>query len=216
MKLDLLDPFELVEVDPVEDPLHCYRMPFMNWLYFKRLKMGVRLLQGQMYDSLLDVGYGSGILLLELAKRCRKLYGIDKHGKSREVKEILARHRLEAELLDADVLRMPFPDRMFDCVTCISVLDHIPDLAAALREIHRVLRPGGTVIVGLVIKNWITDSVFHLLKSGTDKHHVHTYQGIFNILKSGLNLEKTLHFPSFFPEKIGAYVSWRFKKATDG
>jgi SAM-dependent methyltransferase len=62
--------------------------------------------------------------------------------------------RLEAErsgLLGAFILeihegRLPFDDEFFDLVTNNQVLEHVADLDAVLREIHRVLKPGGTVL----------------------------------------------------------------------
>lgn len=46
----------------------------------------------------------------------------------------------------ADIQRMPIPDGRFDTVLCLSVLEHVPDPAQALREIFRVLAPGGKLI----------------------------------------------------------------------
>lgn len=46
-------------------------------------------------------------------------------------------------LLAGDALRLPFPDDCFDAVICSEVLEHIPDYRSALREIHRVVKPGG-------------------------------------------------------------------------
>lgn len=46
-------------------------------------------------------------------------------------------------LLVGDALRLPFADACFDVVICSEVLEHIPDFRAALREIARVLKPGG-------------------------------------------------------------------------
>jgi SAM-dependent methyltransferase len=43
--------------------------------------------------------------------------------------------------------QLPFPDGHFDLVTCQTVLIHVPDVAAVLREMCRVARPGGTVLV---------------------------------------------------------------------
>jgi SAM-dependent methyltransferase len=45
-----------------------------------------------------------------------------------------------------DLHDMPFPDETFDLVICNHVLEHVRDAAASLREIHRVLKPGGRAI----------------------------------------------------------------------
>jgi SAM-dependent methyltransferase len=47
----------------------------------------------------------------------------------------------------ADLQRLPFEDATFDRILCIHVLEHVTDDAAALRELHRVLAPGGEAIV---------------------------------------------------------------------
>jgi SAM-dependent methyltransferase len=49
----------------------------------------------------------------------------------------------------ADVTALPFDDRSFDLVLCIHVLEHVPDDRAAIRELFRVLRPGGTAVLQL-------------------------------------------------------------------
>jgi ubiquinone/menaquinone biosynthesis C-methylase UbiE len=49
----------------------------------------------------------------------------------------------------ADAERLDFPDNSFDLVYSHGVLHHTPDTAAAVREIHRVLRPGGKAVVML-------------------------------------------------------------------
>ncbi|GII79361.1 methyltransferase [Sphaerisporangium rufum] len=48
-----------------------------------------------------------------------------------------------SEVVTGDALAMPFPDGSFDRVIAAEVLEHIPDDMAAMREIHRVLKPGG-------------------------------------------------------------------------
>ena len=48
-----------------------------------------------------------------------------------------------------DVMRLELPDAAFDLVLCAHVLDVVPDLESAVRELYRVTRPGGTAIVQL-------------------------------------------------------------------
>ena len=52
-------------------------------------------------------------------------------------------------LLAGDALRLPFADATFDVVICSEVLEHLPDYRGALREILRVLRPGGRLAVSV-------------------------------------------------------------------
>ncbi len=49
--------------------------------------------------------------------------------------------------IDLDVAALPFPDDDFDLVICSHVLEHVQDDRRAMRELHRVLRPGGLAIL---------------------------------------------------------------------
>jgi SAM-dependent methyltransferase len=46
-----------------------------------------------------------------------------------------------------DILDLPYPDDSFDAILCSHVLEHVEDDSRAMRELHRVLRPGGWAIV---------------------------------------------------------------------
>jgi ubiquinone/menaquinone biosynthesis C-methylase UbiE len=100
--------------------------------------------------DVLDVGCGQGIDLARYAAAGASSTGIDLTPRHVE----LARAHIETMGLEATVVRgdaeaLPFPDCSFDRVSSNGVLHHTPDLSTALREIHRVLRPGGmaTIIV---------------------------------------------------------------------
>lgn len=49
--------------------------------------------------------------------------------------------------VQADITALPFPDEHFDLVICSHVLEHVPDDRAAIREMQRVLRPGGVALI---------------------------------------------------------------------
>lgn len=55
----------------------------------------------------------------------------------------------------ADAMRLPFPNDGFDVVVCRGGLHHLPDLAAAMREVHRVLRPTGIFLACDPCDDWM-------------------------------------------------------------
>jgi demethylmenaquinone methyltransferase/2-methoxy-6-polyprenyl-1,4-benzoquinol methylase len=95
-------------------------------------------------DTVLDVATGTGAVARELIRRkgCR-VVGVD------VTPEMLAeaRRRLgpEVELVEARAERLPFPDASFDGLTFTYLLRYVDDPAETLRELARVVRPGGTI-----------------------------------------------------------------------
>src|ERR1044072_8385514 len=100
--------------------------------------------------SVLEVGCGLGTDGAQFAKAGAIYTGIDLTDAAVD----LARRRFEIFNLPgtfrvADAERLDFPDNSFDLVYSHGVLHHTPDTQAAIREIHRVLRPGGRAVVML-------------------------------------------------------------------
>jgi ubiquinone/menaquinone biosynthesis C-methylase UbiE len=108
-------------------------------------------LDGRRGTELLDVGTGTGTLAIAALERWPgvRVTGIDPSGGMLEVAGVTAAERLPAaaqrrfrrRVAPAD--RMPFRDGAFDAAMSSFVLQLVPSRAAALREIRRVLRPGG-------------------------------------------------------------------------
>ena len=96
--------------------------------------------------AILDVGVGPGVSAVGLQRRVpgAQIVGLDLS------RRMLARAQRRVppsiSLLQADITRLPFPDESFDVVTGHSFLYLLPDQGAALQEIARVLRPGGTCV----------------------------------------------------------------------
>jgi SAM-dependent methyltransferase len=61
----------------------------------------------------------------------------------------LASEKLGVPLLQFDLTACPLPNACVDAVVALNVLEHIPDDAAAIREIHRILKPGGVAVIEL-------------------------------------------------------------------
>lgn len=110
-----------------------------------RLKLELARKQIAPQMRVLDVGCANGLFMLPLAKDCASITGIDINDKMLD----LARAKLgELRLSNAQVLRqsameLEFPDSSFDTAYCYSLLPLVPDPKRVIREISRVLRPGG-------------------------------------------------------------------------
>lgn len=101
-------------------------------------------------DALLEVACGSGALLANHATHVARVAGLDVS----DVQIRLARQRLHdrieagtAEIVLGDAVALPWDDNTFTAVACVGSLEYLADRAAALHEMHRVLRPGGRIVL---------------------------------------------------------------------
>lgn len=119
-------------------------MGFVEWLQFGG---GREWVCGQATGEVLEVGVGTGRNLAYYPEHVR-LTGIDFSPAMLD----LARRRAaelgrEVTLREADAQALPFADASFDTVVCTLGLCGFPDDRAAIREMHRVLRPGGKLLL---------------------------------------------------------------------
>ena len=101
-------------------------------------------------DDLLDVGCGSARLLAEQAAHVRFVAGLDLSG----IQVGMARKRLAeritagtAEVIKGDAMALPWADARFSVICSLNCLKFVPDPRRTLREMHRVLRPDGRLVL---------------------------------------------------------------------
>lgn len=117
--------------------------------------MGIRRLLPRVrvapMPAILDVGCGTGVNLLEAARwfaPASRLCGIDISPGMVAVASGKAQAMgVPAEFAVGDAERLPYPDAEFDLVICNSVLHWFKDRGAAVREMERVLKPGGQALI---------------------------------------------------------------------
>ncbi len=108
--------------------------------------------------SVADVGCGGGILTEAMARAGAHVVGIDL---APAVIEIAQTHAAEAKLgiayrsISAEALAAEAPGR-FDLVTCMEMLEHVPDPAATLVALAALVRPGGDVVVSTLNRTWLS------------------------------------------------------------
>ena len=149
-----------------EDYNYLYELEDHFWWF-----SGMRTIAGALLDQycgancdrrILDAGCGTGSNLLWLQRYAgdSKIYGIDISFQALQ----LSRQRGPERLVQASVTDLPFDDSSFDLVTSFDVLVQLPTSGAdveAIREMYRVLRPGGICFVRAAAFEW--------LRSGHDK-----------------------------------------------
>ncbi|NCX94575.1 MAG: bifunctional 2-polyprenyl-6-hydroxyphenol methylase/3-demethylubiquinol 3-O-methyltransferase UbiG, partial [Gammaproteobacteria bacterium] len=105
--------------------------------------------------QILDVGCGGGILSESLAKAGATVTGIDLSEPALKVAQI---HLMESQLhvnyecVSAEVFAEQNPSH-FDCITCMEMLEHVPDPESILRACSTLLKPGGYLFVSTLNRN---------------------------------------------------------------
>ncbi len=124
-----------------------------------------RLLSSGQFDigrfkSILDVGSGSGQIL----KHTLRLIAPETTVVACDLSPQMlrrAKDRLQTDRVDfvaADMTHLPFADNSFDCITCGWVIEHLPEPTPGLREMTRVLKPGGSLLL-LATEDTITGAM---------------------------------------------------------
>jgi ubiquinone/menaquinone biosynthesis C-methylase UbiE len=124
----------------------------MNLSHSKLTDWGLQYVSIGNQHSILDIGCGGGRTVRKLAAMAAqgKVYGIDHSEES-----VTAASRTNARLIDTggveirlgSVSELPFPDGMFDVITAVETHFWWPKLQSDMREVFRVTKPGGTLIL---------------------------------------------------------------------
>jgi ubiquinone/menaquinone biosynthesis C-methylase UbiE len=124
----------------------------MNSSHSKLTDWGLKHILIENHRTILDVGCGGGRTVSKLAAIATqgKVFGVDYSEES-----VAATKRTNAQWIDlgrveirhGSVSRLPFPDDMFDLVTAVETHFWWPNLPGDMREVLRVLKPGGTLIL---------------------------------------------------------------------
>jgi SAM-dependent methyltransferase len=194
--LELLKPRDIVRTGPVDHADWNYR-PILGAISRQRFKMALSLLPPDV-GAMLEVGYGSGLFLPELASHCRTLYGLDVHDREHDVAAILASVGIRADLRRGSATAMPFPTAMFDCIVAISALEFVDDPVAASRELSRTLAPNGRLIVVTPGHSWLLDLGLKLLAGQVARRDYGLRRELLlPALAESFTVERHIQTPSF-------------------
>jgi len=124
----------------------------MNKSHSKLTDWGLARISVEKHDTILDVGCGGGRTISKLAALAThgKVYGIDYSEDSVVISQKTNARFIQSgrvEIRQASVSQLPFPDNTFDSVSAVETHFWWPNLPGDMREIFRVLKPGGTLIL---------------------------------------------------------------------
>jgi len=130
-----------------------------GYLGIKR-RMDLILKNVSLKGKLLDIGCGNGAQTIEFLRYVDYCVAIDVE---EERLNVFRQKLKELKLSNCEVKRMDatnleFQGETFDIITCIEVLEHIPDQEKALKEMYRVLKKGGLLILSVPNKWWIFET----------------------------------------------------------
>jgi SAM-dependent methyltransferase len=155
------------------DPIRFYRRPFIGRFFRERINLGLRMIADRRYAKALEVGYGAGAVLLAIAANVDELHGIDLDADPAPVQAWLGGHGRTAKLLQGSVYELPYETAEFDLAVSFSVFEHLDRYEQALREVARVLKPGGRFLLGMPAVNPMMELGFRAIGfKGINDHHV--------------------------------------------
>jgi SAM-dependent methyltransferase len=171
--------------------LQTHRAEERHWWYQGRrrvLDVVLRNLRLPPGTAILDAGCGSGRNMVELQH-----YGTATGLELSSPSVAAARARNVGEVVQGSILEMPFADDTFELAVSLDVIEHLQDDVAALRELRRVVAPGGRLLVTVPAYQWLWS------RHDEINHHHRRYNRrtlLAAAAQAGWKSERTSHFNS--------------------
>lgn len=164
----------------------------------QKISLAKRIIGDIKFKNCLDVGCASGYMLSQIEKAFpgQRYYGVDIYDKA--IKFAKQRYPgINFKVAAAD--GVPFKDNFFDLVICYETIEHVEDPTLSLKDIKRILRKGGTLILAMDSGNWLFRLVWFFWEKTKgrvwDGAHLHPFKSNELeqiVLKSGFKIKEKL------------------------
>jgi ubiquinone/menaquinone biosynthesis C-methylase UbiE len=163
-------------------------------------------------STYIDLGCSSGYMLEDTANAFPQasIFGSDYFGSG-----LAQCHKQlpDIPLLQMDVTNCPLPSNAFDAITCLNVLEHIPDDTKALQELYRLLRPSGRLVITVPMNQKLYDIMdevhFHCRRYSWDDLESKVLKSGYKVLK--MNYFGVMIYPPFYIQKRLNQIRFRGK-----
>lgn len=136
-------------------------------------------------NKILDIGCGTGGMFKVLSKY-GKIWGIDR---SKDAVHYARLRNYSEEVVEADIDKLPFENNFFDVTVCFDVLYHkwVKDDVTALKEMNRVLKSGGILVIREASYNWLRSQHDKLVWTN---HRFNKKELVMKLEQAGFKVEK--------------------------
>lgn len=187
---------------------------FIKRLFWERLYSAIDTADLRDNLNILDIGTGAGNLLKIIQDKYNSvyLYGIDYNINLSGIKL-----NNTIKVYRADARQLPFRDTFFDVVFALDILEHIPEVEVAVKEVKRVLKSNGLFIVSAPTENILHKIGRIVLRGkisrregqGSGRHYYNAMQ-LKKIIEGHMPLISQRHLPGYSPFPI--LKVFKFKK----
>lgn len=167
--------------------------PILRYIEKTRAKTIIKFAKISSNDTAIDVGCGEGYML-SLFPKAQQIIGFDISNVALERARSILNDRNDVEFIKGDGQNIQLDDNSFDVTICSEMLEHVPEPKRVISELHRILKPGGRLVVSIpdekrikrimnIIKSLKIDRFLHAArKQETYEWHLHEFD--MNVLKS--------------------------------
>ena len=138
-----------------------------------RYETAVRLLGPTSGDRVLDAGSGEGVASILCCRRGASVVALEMEAEACQLGQEIARQEGFSDdslrFMQHDLYKLPYPDKTFDGIISLEVIEHMSDVHAYLRELRRVLKLGGKIVISTPHKRM--DGILQ------DEYHVTEFDG---------------------------------------
>lgn len=172
-----------------------------------------QVLNPEQGDHILEIGMGNGFFIKDLLAICDDLTYVGVDFSETMIKEAMALNKnyIDSGLVEfkqASIEKLPFKDNTFDCITTTNTLYFWPQPEGNTKELLRVLKPEGKLLIGYRLKSFM-DKI-ELSQYGFDKYEIQDVETLlsksgFNNIETTIVDEPDLDFDGEFFKMAGAY-----------